>query len=119
VADLWNDPLVRFQNRFYFSIAILAGFVFPFCIGTLWHDPVGALILAGFARIVLNHHFTFSINPSVITWDHSLIPIKIHRETAGSPLFLPTARVITIITTHSHRITEMEPSPISGTRQNG
>jgi len=62
VADLAQDPWVRFQDRNYVVIAFLMGFGLPVAIGLLWGDPLGALILAGFARIFLNHHFTFSIN---------------------------------------------------------
>ncbi len=62
VPDLDNDPLVRFQEKYYLPLGIIVGFFMPMGIATLWGDPWGGLILAGFTRLVLNHHFTFSIN---------------------------------------------------------
>jgi stearoyl-CoA desaturase (Delta-9 desaturase) len=62
VPDLDVDKLVRFQERHYISLGILVGFVLPTAIAALWGDPLGGFILAGFLRLVLNHHFTFSIN---------------------------------------------------------
>ena len=62
VKDLAADPLLRFQQRFYVPIAILMGAVVPFCIGLLWGDPIGAMLVAGFLRLVVQWHATFSIN---------------------------------------------------------
>jgi stearoyl-CoA desaturase (Delta-9 desaturase) len=62
IADLDHDPLVRWQHRYYILIAIVMGFGVPALVGGLWHDALGGLILAGFVRVVLNHHFTFLIN---------------------------------------------------------
>ncbi len=62
VPDLQKDPLVRFQNRFIFTIGVIFGFLLPMGIAALWGDPWGGLLLAGFLRIVINHHFTFFIN---------------------------------------------------------
>jgi len=62
VTDLNKDPLVRFQHRHYLSIAVLMGFGLPMAVAALWGDLLGGLILAGLVRVVLNHHFTFSIN---------------------------------------------------------
>jgi stearoyl-CoA desaturase (delta-9 desaturase) len=61
-ADLWNDPLVRFQHRFYLPIATSVGLGLPLGIASLWGDPWGGLLIAGFLRIVVNHHLTFAIN---------------------------------------------------------
>lgn len=62
VADLMRDPLIRFQDRHYYWIAVAAGFLLPMGIGSLWGDPWGGLFLAGIARVVFNHHATFLIN---------------------------------------------------------
>lgn len=62
VNDLEADPLVRFQHRFYVPLAILSGAALPFCIGLLWGDPIGALLVAGFLRLVIQWHSTFSVN---------------------------------------------------------
>ena len=61
--DLWKDPLVRFQQRFYLPLAILGSFIFPWCLaGFCWGDPIGGLFVAGAVRLVVNQHFTFAIN---------------------------------------------------------
>lgn len=62
VRDLLDDPLVRFQHKFYVPLAILFGAVLPFCLGLLWGDPWGALFVAGFLRLILQWHATFSVN---------------------------------------------------------
>lgn len=61
-SDLWKDPLLRFQHRFYLPLAGLTGLGLPMAIASLWGDPWGGLLVAGLARIVVNHHLTFAIN---------------------------------------------------------
>lgn len=62
VRDLEADPLVRMQQRFYLPIAIFFGAVVPTLIGLAWGDPIGAFLVAGWLRLVLLWHATFSIN---------------------------------------------------------
>ena len=62
VKDLEKKSAIRFQNKYYFHIAILVGFVIPFLIGLSYNRPLGALLWAGFLRITLVHHATFFIN---------------------------------------------------------
>jgi stearoyl-CoA desaturase (delta-9 desaturase) len=62
VPDLADDPLVRFQHRHIVLLAILAGCALPAALGLLWGDPIGAVLCAGFLRLVLQWHATFSIN---------------------------------------------------------
>ncbi len=62
VADLERDSLVMFQHRHLVLISLLAGFAFPMALASLWQDALGGLLIAGFARVVLNHHFTYMIN---------------------------------------------------------
>jgi stearoyl-CoA desaturase (delta-9 desaturase) len=61
-GDLWNDPLVRLQHRFYLPTAALASLGLPAMVASLWGDPWGGLLIAGLARIVVNQHLTFAIN---------------------------------------------------------
>jgi stearoyl-CoA desaturase (delta-9 desaturase) len=71
VKDLQQDPLVRWQHRYYIWIALLAGFGLPALMGGLWSGwsgALGAFLLAGVARVVLVHHFTFFINSWSHTW---------------------------------------------------
>jgi stearoyl-CoA desaturase (delta-9 desaturase) len=62
VRDLLADPLVRFQHRWYVPLAILFGAAVPTAVGTAWRDPIGALLVAGWLRLVLQWHATFSVN---------------------------------------------------------
>ncbi len=62
IEELCQDPMLKFQHRFYVSTSILSGFILPMAIASLWGDAFGGLILAGALRIVLNQHFTFCIN---------------------------------------------------------
>jgi len=62
VADLAEDPLVRFQHKFVVPLGILFAFLLPTAIASLWGDPLGGLIIAGALRVTFNHHTTFAIN---------------------------------------------------------
>jgi stearoyl-CoA desaturase (delta-9 desaturase) len=65
--DLLADRLVRFQHRHYVTIALLFGALLPAALGKLWGDPLGALLVVGFLRLVIQWHMTFAIN-SVAHW---------------------------------------------------
>lgn len=60
--DLAADPLVRFQHKYYVLIALFVGALAPAALGLLWGDPIGALLVVGFLRLVLLWHATFSVN---------------------------------------------------------
>lgn len=65
VPDLQSDPLVRWQHRYVFVLAVLVGFVLPMVAGFLYNGWVGALgcfIIGGTARVVATQHTTFFIN---------------------------------------------------------
>jgi stearoyl-CoA desaturase (Delta-9 desaturase) len=62
VKDLSKDPLVRWQNRYYLSIALSVGAAVPLLVGYLLGDAWGCLLLAGVTRTVIVHHSTFLIN---------------------------------------------------------
>jgi len=62
VHDLEKDPLVRFQDRHYVPLAIFAGAILPLGLGFAWGDPIGALLVAGFLRLVVQWHATFAVN---------------------------------------------------------
>lgn len=67
VDDLLADRLVAFQDRWYVPLAILISAVIPGLLGLLWGDPVGAILVAGFLRLVLQWHATGAVN-SVAHW---------------------------------------------------
>ena len=62
VPDLKADALVRFQDRYYVLLAIVAGALLPASLGLLWGDLLGAFLVAGALRLVLQWHATFAVN---------------------------------------------------------
>jgi len=62
VKDLASDALVRWQDRHYVLIALVFGAVLPGLLGLLWGDPIGALLVAGFLRLVVQWHATGAVN---------------------------------------------------------
>jgi stearoyl-CoA desaturase (delta-9 desaturase) len=65
--DLVADPLIRWQDRHYMLIAGISGVALPAGIAALWGDAWGGFLVAGFLRLMLQWHATFSIN-SVAHW---------------------------------------------------
>lgn len=62
VKDLLADPLIRFQDRHYLSLLLGVGFLIPTLVASLWGDAIGGFLVAGFLRLLLQYHSTFSIN---------------------------------------------------------
>lgn len=62
VSDLSADKMVSWQHRYYFIIASFMGFVVPFLLGMIYHDPWGGLLWGGLIRTVMVHHSTYLIN---------------------------------------------------------
>ncbi|MCB9882314.1 MAG: fatty acid desaturase [Planctomycetes bacterium] len=62
VPDLERDRLVAWQDRNYLALAIVVGGLVPLGLGFLWGDPIGAFLVAGFLRLVLQWHATFAVN---------------------------------------------------------
>jgi stearoyl-CoA desaturase (delta-9 desaturase) len=67
VKDLQGDSLVLWQARHYLLLALLFGGVLPLALGFAWGDPIGAVLVAGFLRLVLQWHATGAVN-SVAHW---------------------------------------------------
>ena len=62
VDDLKEKPSVKFQTKYYWSMALLLSFAVPLLIGLLFGRPIGGLLWGGVLRVTLVHHFTFFIN---------------------------------------------------------
>jgi stearoyl-CoA desaturase (Delta-9 desaturase) len=62
LTDLWAVPSIRLQHRWYAVIAIGLGLVAPAMIATLWGDPIGGLLVAGFLRSAVLLQATFCVN---------------------------------------------------------
>ena len=68
VPDLQRDPIVAFQHKYYAPLAIAMNVAPPLLLGLLFGDVWGYLLLAGFLRLVVNHHVTFFINSLAHYW---------------------------------------------------
>ncbi len=66
IKDLLKDPLILFQDKYYIPLAALISLVLPTLLAGLWGDFLGGFFVAGWLRIVFNHHLTFLIN----SWCH-------------------------------------------------
>jgi stearoyl-CoA desaturase (delta-9 desaturase) len=62
VPDLAEDPLIRFQHRYYVPLAFVFGLFLPLGISMLWGDAIGAFFLVCWIRLVLQYQATFSVN---------------------------------------------------------
>ena len=66
--DLRRNSMVLWQDKYYVSIAFLAGGVLPTLIGWSLGSALGGFAVAGLLRIVVVHHFTFFINSACHYW---------------------------------------------------
>jgi stearoyl-CoA desaturase (delta-9 desaturase) len=62
VRDLSEDPLVRWQARYYAWIGLGVAMGIPLVVGLLTGHLLGCLLIGGVLRIVVSHHGTFFIN---------------------------------------------------------
>ncbi len=62
VRDLQRDPIVAFQHKYYYVLAIGLNVLVPLALGWLHGDLWGVFLLAGVLRLVVSHHLTFLIN---------------------------------------------------------
>ncbi|CUS47570.1 MAG: stearoyl-CoA desaturase (delta-9 desaturase) DesC [Idiomarinaceae bacterium HL-53] len=68
VKDLQQDPILVWQHKHYLTLTLLMNIGVPLLIGVLIGEVLGALIIAGFLRLVLSHHTTFFINSLAHMW---------------------------------------------------
>lgn len=62
VRDLAEDPLVRWQEKYYAWIGLGVALGIPLVVGLLTGNVLGCLLIGGVLRIVVSHHGTFFIN---------------------------------------------------------
>lgn len=63
ISDLKHNPIVQFQHRYFFRMAMLSGIILPTLIcGLGWGDWAGGYFYAALGKIVFVHHCTFFIN---------------------------------------------------------
>ena len=66
--DLLKDKVVMFQHRHYLWFAFGSNFGFTMLLGWLYGDMAGFVLVAGFLRLFVSHHFTFFINSLAHIW---------------------------------------------------
>ena len=66
--DLLADPVVMFQHRHYLWFAFGSNIGLVLLLGWLYDDVAGFVLVAGFLRLFLSHHFTFFINSLAHMW---------------------------------------------------
>ena len=66
--DLEADPIVAFQHKHYAAIAIGGNLLIPVALGLAYGDLWSFVLIAGFLRVVVNHHVTFFINSLAHFW---------------------------------------------------
>lgn len=62
IRDLERDPMLAFQHRHYIPLVLLTNFGIAALIGWAIGDFMGGILLVGFLRLIVSHHFTFFIN---------------------------------------------------------
>ncbi|MDO8669787.1 MAG: acyl-CoA desaturase [Candidatus Buchananbacteria bacterium] len=62
----------QFQHKHYLFLVIVFGFVWPGIIACLWHDFIGGVLLAGFLRVAVEWHMTWTINSIAHTYGTNL-----------------------------------------------
>lgn len=67
-TDLEADWAVAFQHKYFYSLGIIMGFLFPWAVGFLFGAPLEGLLIAGALRIVLTQQSTFFVNSLAHYW---------------------------------------------------
>lgn len=68
VPDLLADPVVAIQHKHYLIFAFGSNIAIPVALGLIYDDLWGFVLIAGFLRLFLSHHFTFFINSLAHMW---------------------------------------------------
>ena len=68
VPDLQRDPIVNWQHKYYWYLAVVTNVFLPLALGWMVGDVWGVFLLAGILRLVVSHHVTFFINSLAHMW---------------------------------------------------
>lgn len=68
VKDLQKDKIVMWQHKYYLPLTLFMNIGVPLIIGFAIGHVWGAVLFAGFLRIVVGHHTTFFINSLAHIW---------------------------------------------------
>lgn len=62
MSDLYSDPILRFQHKYFKVLSIFISIILPTLISGLWGDMLGGYFYACLGRIFFVHHATFFVN---------------------------------------------------------
>ena len=68
VRDLFENPLVRFQSKYFALLALAGNFLVLALVGGILHDWLSAFVFVVLVRVVLSYHITWSINSLAHYW---------------------------------------------------
>ena len=66
--DLWDNPLVVFQHRYYGLLCTGGNFLVALLLGWALNDYLGAFVLTWWTRLLVSHHLTWFVNSLAHTW---------------------------------------------------
>lgn len=69
MSDLWRDPVVRFQRRFYIPLVIIFWLLFPISVPVyFWNESIYLAVCGNFARYFLSLHQAWFVNSAAHLW---------------------------------------------------
>jgi stearoyl-CoA desaturase (Delta-9 desaturase) len=68
VADLYRNPLVMFQHKYFGACMVVSNLIVTLAIGYALNDYFGAFMISWLTRLFFLHHFTWFINSLAHTW---------------------------------------------------
>ena len=68
VADLYKNPLVMFQHKYYVFCMLGSNLLATLAVGYFLNDYLGAFAISWLTRLFFLHHFTWFINSLAHTW---------------------------------------------------
>jgi stearoyl-CoA desaturase (delta-9 desaturase) len=68
IPDILRDPVAVWQHKHYLGLTLLMNVGLPLLVGIWAGDVIGALLLVGLLRLLVNHHVTFLINSLAHFW---------------------------------------------------
>lgn len=70
IKDLARDPVVNWQEKWYWHLAFALNVLVPLALGALAGDALGGFLVIGVLRLAICHHSTFFINSLAHAWGH-------------------------------------------------
>lgn len=87
MSDVWADPIVRFQRRFYIPLVLLIWGIIPVVIPVyLWNEVLSIAITGNFFRYIMSLHHAWLVNSAAHIsgfrfYERSIQPVENHLVT--------------------------------------